>query len=67
MPVLFLASERDHLVPSVRQGRFMAQRVPGAMLRILPGHGHICLIAPNVALGQILHEWHRTEPPGLAQ
>lgn len=67
MPVLFLASERDHLVPSVQQGRFMAQRVREATLRILPGHGHICLIAPNVDLGQILHEWHRTEPPGLVQ
>jgi len=68
-PALFLASERDHLVPSVRQGRFMAQRVRGATLRILPGHGHICLIAPNVDLGRILHEWDRAapEPPGRAQ
>jgi pimeloyl-ACP methyl ester carboxylesterase len=64
---LFLASERDRLVPSVQQGRFMAQRVPGATLRILPGHGHICLIAPNVDLGQILHEWYRTDPPVRAQ
>jgi pimeloyl-ACP methyl ester carboxylesterase len=67
MPVLFLASERDHLVPSVQQGHFMAQRVPGATLRILPGHGHICLIAPNVDLGQILHEWYWTDSPGQAQ
>jgi pimeloyl-ACP methyl ester carboxylesterase len=67
MPVLFLASERDHLVPSVRQARFMAQRVPGATLRILPGHGHICLIAPNVDLGQILDEWYRTDPPSRTQ
>jgi pimeloyl-ACP methyl ester carboxylesterase len=67
MPVLFLASERDHLVPSVRQGHFMAQRVPGATLSILPGHGHICLIAPNVDLGQILHEWCWTDSPGQAQ
>jgi pimeloyl-ACP methyl ester carboxylesterase len=68
LPVLFLASERDHLVPSVRQGHFMTQHVPGATLRILPGHGHICLIAPNVDLGQILHEWDRAapHPPGQA-
>lgn len=56
-PVLFLASERDHLVPSVEQARFMAERVSRATLRILHGHGHICLIAPNLDLGQILEEW----------
>jgi pimeloyl-ACP methyl ester carboxylesterase len=56
-PTLFLASERDHLVPSVEQARFMAERVPGATLRILEGHGHICLIAPNLDLARILEEW----------
>lgn len=56
-PTLFLASERDHLVPSVEQARHMAARVPGASLRILAGHGHICLIAPDIDLDQILHDW----------
>jgi pimeloyl-ACP methyl ester carboxylesterase len=61
-PTLFLASERDHLVPSVQQARYMAERVPMASLRVLHGHGHICLIAPNVDLEQILREWR--PPPG---
>ena len=26
-------------------------------LLVLEGHGHICLIAPNVNLGRILEEW----------
>jgi pimeloyl-ACP methyl ester carboxylesterase len=56
-PTLFLASERDHLVPAVAQARYMAARVPAATVRILEGHGHICLIAPDLDLGQILHEW----------
>jgi len=56
-PTLFLASEHDHLVPSVAQARYMAARVPGATMRILEGHGHICLIAPNLDLGEILQEW----------
>jgi hypothetical protein len=35
----------------------MAARVPGAVMRILEGHGHICLIAPGVDLEQVLKEW----------
>jgi pimeloyl-ACP methyl ester carboxylesterase len=60
MPVLFLASERDHLVPAVREARYMAERVPGATLRVLAGHGHICLIAPNLDLERLLEEWRRS-------
>lgn len=56
-PALFLASEYDHLVPAVAQARYMANRVPASVLRILEGHGHICLIAPDLDLAQILNEW----------
>ena len=47
----------DHLVPAVTQAHYMAERIPGAQVRVLEGHGHICLIAPNVDLGAILREW----------
>ena len=57
VPTLILASELDHLIPSVREGRAMAERVPGASLRILAGHGHICLIAPNLDLERLLRDW----------
>lgn len=56
-PTLFLAAEHDHLVPAVAQARFMADRVPSSVMRILAGHGHICLIAPDVDLTAILDEW----------
>jgi len=56
-PTLFLAADQDHLVPSVAQARYMAGRVPSSAMRILSGHGHICLIAPDLDLAQILHEW----------
>ena len=56
-PALFLASEDDHLVPAVAQARQMASRVPSSVIRILKGHGHICLIAPDLDLAQILDEW----------
>jgi len=58
-PTLFVASERDHLVPAVDQAGYMAARVPGASVRVLEGQGHICLIAPNVDLERILHAWER--------
>ena len=56
-PALFLAAEHDHLVPAVAQARYMADRLPSSVMRILRGHGHICLIAPDVDLAKILHEW----------
>ena len=62
VPTLFLASELDHLVPSVAQAHYMAARVPGAAVQILDGHGHICLIAPDIDLAAILAAW-RIPPP----
>jgi pimeloyl-ACP methyl ester carboxylesterase len=59
VPTLFLASELDHLVPSVAQAHYMAARVPGAAVRVLDGHGHICLIAPDIDLAAILAAWRR--------
>ena len=56
-PTLFLASEHDRLVPAVVQARYMADRVPGSAMRILDGHGHICLIAPDLDLQEILSQW----------
>jgi aminoacrylate hydrolase len=57
VPTLFLASDQDHLVPAVVQARYMAERVPHAVVRVLAGHGHICLIAPDIDLARILDEW----------
>ena len=56
-PTLFLAAEQDHLVPSLEQARYMAATVPGSLLRVLEGHGHICLIAPDIDLEALLREW----------
>jgi 3-oxoadipate enol-lactonase len=57
VPTLFLAADRDHLVPSVEQARYMAARVTGSSMRVLEGHGHICLLAPDLDLESILSEW----------
>jgi 3-oxoadipate enol-lactonase len=60
-PALFLAAERDHLVPSVAQARLMATRMKSATVRVLSGHGHICLIAPDVDMSCILSEWQNID------
>jgi len=56
-PVLYLAADRDTLVPSVEQARLMSERTPAATMRILPGHGHSCLIAPDMDLAAIVADW----------
>jgi proline iminopeptidase len=56
-PALFLAAEDDHLVPAVAEARYMADRVPSSVMRVLQGHGHICLIAPDLDLAAVLREW----------
>lgn len=57
VPTLYIAADQDHLVPSLEQSRYMASLVPGASVHVLEGHGHICLIAPNVDLESILRSW----------
>jgi hypothetical protein len=43
----------------------MAARVPGAAMRVLEGHGHICLLAPDLDMSTILAEWRGLrEAPG---
>jgi len=61
-PALFLAAEDDHLVPAVAQARYMAERAPRSALRILEGHGHICLIAPDLDLSAIIDQWRAGAP-----
>lgn len=56
-PVLYLAADRDTLVPAVQQARLMSALSPRATMRVLEGHGHSCLIAPDLDLAAIIGEW----------
>lgn len=56
-PTLYLAADQDHLIPSVREARFMSTRAPAATMRVLAGHGHGCFLAPDLDLDVILREW----------
>lgn len=57
-PVLFLAGDRDTLIPSVDQARLMASLAPRATVRVLEGHGHNCLFASDLDLAAIIDEWN---------
>lgn len=62
-PVLYLAADRDHLVPAVEQATLMTSLTPRATMRVLEGHGHICLIAPDLDLGVLIDDWVAGEAP----
>jgi pimeloyl-ACP methyl ester carboxylesterase len=59
-PVLFLAADLDNLVPSVEQATLMQKLAPRASMKVLTGHGHTCLLAPDIDLTSILDEWITT-------
>jgi pimeloyl-ACP methyl ester carboxylesterase len=56
-PTLFLAGDRDQLVPSVPEARFMSARVPNAEMQVLEGYGHICLINHDLDLLEFVGPW----------
>jgi pimeloyl-ACP methyl ester carboxylesterase len=56
-PTLFLAGDRDQLIPSVSQARMMSERVPKADMEVLEGYGHICLINHDLDLLDFIGPW----------
>jgi pimeloyl-ACP methyl ester carboxylesterase len=59
VPVLYLAADGDTLLPSVMHAQLMSDLTPSGTMRVLEGHGHSCLIAPDMDLSEILKEWTR--------
>jgi 3-oxoadipate enol-lactonase len=56
-PALLIATSRDLLVPSIREAKAMAARMPNARVKIINGAGHACLLGGSVRLSEILAEW----------
>ena len=56
-PTMFLAGDRDRLLPSVRWGEFMNERVPDSRLHVLEGYGHVCLINHDLDLIDYVGPW----------
>ena len=57
-PVLFVAARRDIVVPSEREARSMALRIPNAKVVLVEGAGHACLLGSRVNLAEILENWN---------
>lgn len=55
-PTLFLAGDRDLLIPSVREANSMAGRMGNATVRVIRGAGHACLLGSRLKLAEILRE-----------
>lgn len=55
-PALFIAGERDLLIPSAKEARAMAARMPNATMKIIKGAGHACLLGNRVSLAELLAE-----------
>ncbi len=56
-PTLLIATDKDLLVPSIREAERMAARLPNAMVKIIRGAGHACLLGDRVCLADEIEEW----------
>jgi pimeloyl-ACP methyl ester carboxylesterase len=56
-PVLFIAGDKDLLIPSAREARLMASSIRNATVKIVKGAGHACLLGDRVSLARLLLEW----------
>lgn len=56
-PTLLIATERDLLVKSIREARFMAGRIPNATVKILRGVGHAFQLGGRYYLADLIEQW----------
>jgi pimeloyl-ACP methyl ester carboxylesterase len=56
-PTLFLAGDRDRLVPSVRWATYMHERTRQSSMTVLEGYGHVCLIDHDLDLTEYVLPW----------
>jgi pimeloyl-ACP methyl ester carboxylesterase len=65
MPTLIIHGEKDRVLPPAN-GRRLAERIPGARLRMIPGAGHMLISdRPEQTLGDILEFLREVAGPGV--
>lgn len=55
-PTLFIAGDKDLLIPSAREAQAMAARMPNAKVKIIKGAGHAGLLGNRVRLADLMAE-----------
>jgi non-heme chloroperoxidase len=56
LPTLVVVGSRDVLTPA-RRARFMASRIPGARLEVLPGCGHLVMLERPAELDALIEDF----------
>jgi pimeloyl-ACP methyl ester carboxylesterase len=54
VPTLLVAGDKDLLVPSVKEAKRMARRMPNAEVRVVKGAGHACLLGDRLRVSDLL-------------
>lgn len=54
VPTLFVAGDKDLLVPSVKEAERMARRMPNARVKVIKGAGHACLLGDRLRVADLL-------------
>ncbi len=55
-PALVVVGEDDPMTP-VKYARFLAEKLPGARLEIIPGAGHMVMLEQPAAVERVLADW----------
>ncbi len=55
-PALFIAGDRDLLIPSKKEAHAMAALMPNSTVKVVKGAGHACLLGSRVRLADLLTE-----------
>lgn len=63
VPALVLCGEHDGLTP-VRRHELMAELIPGAVLQVIEGAGHLPVLEQPAATTAALRDWLRRRPDG---
>ncbi len=53
-PALFIAGDRDLLIPSKKEAHAMAALMPNSTVKVVKGAGHACLLGSRVRLAELL-------------
>ncbi|MFA9200017.1 MAG: alpha/beta fold hydrolase [Cypionkella sp.] len=65
VPTLVIWGAEDGLIP-LSSGRWLAERIPGARLEVLPGIGHLPMEEAPDATVRMLRAWHAASTAGEA-